>query len=79
MFINDFVISAKTLDSLKILFDIFKQLIMGKLFCDVENNNIYYKPFNRYFIEKMPKIFEFFNSVIDIQCTKFIEEFINEK
>ena len=79
MFINDFVISAKTLDSLKILFDIFKQLIMGKLFCDIENNNIYYKPFNRYFIEKMPKIFEFFNSVIDIQCPKFIEEFINEK
>ena len=79
MFINDFVISAKTLESIKILFDIFKQLIMGKLFEDSNNSNIYYKPFNRYFIEKMPRIFEFFNSVIDVQCPQFIEEFINEK
>ena len=78
MFINDFVISAKTLDSLKILFEIFSQLTTGKLFGDNENK-IHYKPFNRFFIEKMPKIFEFYNLVIDVQCPPFIEDFINGK
>ena len=78
MFINDFVISAKTLDNLKTLFEIFSQLITGKLFGDNENK-IHYKPFNRFFIEKMPKIFEFYNLVIDVQCPTFIEDFINGK
>ena len=78
IYINDFVISAKTLDSLKILFEIFSQLVTGKLFEDNEFK-IHLKPFNRFFIEKMPKIFEFFNLVIDVQCPKFIEDFINGK
>ena len=78
MNINDFVISNRTLDNLKILFEVFTQLILGNLFTS-ENHQIQYKPFNRYFIEKMPKILEFYNHLININCPYFIEKFINGK
>lgn len=75
IYMNDFVISNKTLDNLYILFDIFSQLILGNLF----TKEIYYKPLNRYFIEKMPKLFEFYNHLINVNFPFFIEQFINDK
>ena len=82
LFINDFVISRQTLDNLTIFFEIFSKFALGNLFTD-EKFIVHYKPFNRYFIEKIPKLFEFYNNLIKINCIDFIEEkaeenFIND-
>ena len=82
LFINDFVISRQTLDNLTIFFEIFSKFALGNLFTD-EKFIVHYKPFNRYFIEKMPKLFEFYKNLIKINCIDFAEEklegnFIND-
>ena len=76
-YINDFIISGNTLDNLNLLLEIFTNLVSGNLFnC---NDNINYTPFNWYFIEKMPKIFEFYEEIIKIEFPQYIDKYINGK
>ena len=77
MFIDDFVINDNTQINLKIILNIFIQLISGNFY--LIDSQIYYKPFNRYFIEKMPKIFEFYKNIINIDFTDFIDKVVNDK
>ena len=77
MFIDDFVINDNIQINLKIILNIFIQLISGNFY--LIDSQIYYKPFNRYFIEKMPKIFEFYKNIINIDFTDFIDKVVNDK
>ena len=77
MFIDDFVINDNIQINLKIILNILIQLISGNFY--LIDSQIYYKPFNRYFIEKMPKIFEFYKNIINIDFTDFIDKVVNDK
>ena len=76
-YINDFIISGNTLDNLKLLLEIFAQLFLGNLFNNSDNMN--YTPFNWYFIQKMPKIFDFYEEITKIEFPQFIDKYINEE
>ena len=77
MFMDDFVINDNIQINLKIILNILIQLISGNFY--LIDSQIYYKPFNRYFIEKMPKIFEFYKNIINIDFTDFIDKVVNDK
>ena len=74
-YITDFVISENTLKNIKTT-----NLILIKLFsgCLFKNNNKEgnFTSFNKYFLEKMPEIFKFFEKVIDVKLPLFIEKLI---
>ena len=76
-YINHFIISTSTLSNLRIIFDVFSKLVLGKLYYTKENLN--YTPFNWYFLEKMPKIFELYEGVTKIEFPKYIELLVNDK
>jgi hypothetical protein len=78
VYINDFIISENTLYNLGLLLDIFAHLILGKLYKSTDKE-FYFTPFNWYFIEKMPTIFDFYENVKKIEFPKFIEKFVNGK
>ena len=80
LLINNFIISGFTLPNLNIINHILNKLFSFKLFtnyCSI-NDNIY-TPFNWYILDKMPKIFEIFNKLLDIELPPFINDFINDK
>ena len=76
-YINDFIISTSTLSNLRIILEVFLKLALGKLYYSKDSLN--YTPFNWYFIEKMPKIFELYEGVTKIEFPKFIELLVNDK
>ena len=78
VFINDFIISSHAVSNLGVLLEIFNQLILGRLFTNKEGE-YNYTPFNWYFIEKMPKIFNFFEQIIKVDLPKFVEKLIKEE
>ena len=75
-YINDFIISSNALYNLRLLLDIFSNLVLGKFY---NNENLNFTPFNWYFIEKMPKIFEYYEEITKIELPKFIKKLFNEK
>ena len=65
-------ISIETLKQVELVFNKF---ILGEFFKQDE----YLTPFNNYFIEKMPNLFEFLNDICDIELPSFIDDLINDK
>ena len=78
LFINDFIISSHAISNLGVLLEIFNQLILGRLFTNKEGE-YNYTPFNWYFIEKMPKIFNFYEQIIKVDLPKFVEKLIKDE
>ena len=80
LLINNFIISGFTLSNLNIINELLAKLFSGQLFYD--NNNIHknnYTTFNWYFIEKMPQVYNIFNTITDIELPSFIDDLINDK
>ena len=75
-FINDFIISGTTIDNLKIISNIIEKLISFD-FIQNNENNCDLTPFNRYFLNKMPEILNFFNELTNVKLPSFIEKFLN--
>ena len=78
IFINDLIISSHTLFNLKLLFEVFTQLIFGTLFTKKEGE-YNYTPFNWYFLENMPKIFALYEKIIKVDLPKSIKKLINSE
>lgn len=77
-FINEYIISGKTFESLKIISGVISQFCLGKFYIqDIKKG--YYTPFNLYFIEKIPKLYQFFDSLTDVTLPPFIDKLINDK
>ena len=79
--INDYIISNNTLSNLNIISDILWVLSTFDLFKDKEENNFIkgnLTPFNRFFLEKIPEIFEIYKSLIDVNLPKFIDGLIDK-
>lgn len=78
IYIKNFLISNNIEHNLKLIFKIFKELSLGRLYNNDENQFIL-TPFNLYFIEKMPKIFDLYEKVTKIEIPEFIDKLINGK
>ena len=77
-FINNNIISRNSLDNLNTIAEILMTFTTGKfyqssgIFCD-------YTPFNWYFLEKMPQIFDIYEKTISVSLPDFIEKLINDQ
>ena len=73
--INEHLITEKTKNRLMIVKIVLEKFISGDLF--YENDN--YVPFNSFFIEKMPKLIEFFDLINNVKLPCFIDKLLNDK
>ena len=78
LLIDNFIISRNTLNNIKIIVKVLGQLISGKFFTNCENN-CDYTPFNWYFLEKMPDIYEIFEQLTKVSLPQFIDDFLKGK
>ena len=78
-FINNFIISENSLWNLKIISKIIMQLTKGQFYKSDDKNYGDYTPFNWYFLEKMPKIFDIYEHLTSVQLPDFIEKLIENK
>ena len=78
IYINDLIISSHTSFNLKLLFEVFTQIIFGSLFTKKEGE-YNYTPFNWYFLENMPKIFTLYEKIIKVDLPKSIKKLINNE
>ena len=77
-FISNFIISGNTINNIKILNIIIKQIFSGKLFLNVKAQ-AEYTPFNWVLIDNMDKILKFFENSVNVNLPNFIEKCINEE
>ena len=71
--INEFIISGNTLNNLNIISEIINQLVSGKFY-----TNKFFIPFNYYFLDKMPMIYDLFEQIKDVTLSPFIEKIIDD-
>ena len=72
--IIDFILSKNSLDNFSIISDIINQLVSGNLY-----SNNFYTPFNWYFLEKMPVVYNLFDQITNVNLNPFIEKLINDE
>ena len=75
-FINNFIISGVTIQNLEMISEIIHKLISFSFIKGDEDNGDF-TPFNRYFLNKMPKVFNFFENISKVKLPNFIEKIIN--
>ena len=75
-FINNFIISGATIQNLETISKIIHKLISFSFIKGDEDNGDF-TPFNRYFLNKMPKVFNFFENISKVKLPNFIEKIIN--
>ena len=77
-FINNFIVSGNTIFNLGTISGILAQLTRGN-FYKITDECCDYTPFNWYFIEKMPKIFDIYEHITSVRLPDFIEKLINNQ
>jgi hypothetical protein len=79
--INDYIISNDTLYNMKIISNIFWKMVSFKLYKDNDNEKLFagdFTPFNRFFLEKIPEIFQLNKMLIEVNLPHFIDGLINK-
>ena len=76
--INEYIISEETFNNLNAISDIISHLCSGKFYFKNEKNGNM-NPFNGYFLEKMPDVFQFFEEILKVELPIFVTNLINEK
>ena len=76
--INNFIISGNTIHNLNIISYIILQFVSGSFFKNnLKNGDFTF--FNRFFVEKIPKFFQFFENLTKVELQSFIEKFIKDE
>ena len=76
--INNFIISGNTIHNLNIISYILLQFVSGNFFKNnLKNGDFTF--FNRFFVEKMHKLFQFFETITNVELPSFIEKYINDE
>ena len=76
--INNFIISGNTIHNLNIISYILLQFVSGNFFKNnLKNGDFTF--FNRFFVEKMNKLFQFFEKITNVELPSFIEKYINDE
>lgn len=76
--INDFFLTKIQENNLNIIFEIIKKFVDEKLYKDDQIEGKY-TPFNWLFIEKMPKLFDFYEKITNVKLPSFIEKLIEDE
>ena len=77
--INNIIITENTLSNLSIISEILDTLVSGVFYSSDKVNEVGYTPFNWYFIEKVPQLYEIYKHVTRVRLPSFIEDYINNK
>ena len=76
--INNFIISGNTIHNLNIISYILLQFVSGNFFKNnLKNGDFTF--FNRFFVDKMHKLFLFFDKITNVELPSFIEKYINDE
>ena len=78
LLINDFIISDNTLFNITAIITIMNKFISGQFYRDIKEEGNY-TPFNWYFLNKMPTLFEFFLNSKNVKLPGYIEKIINKE
>ena len=70
--IDNIIISGSTKHNISIINIVMKKLTAGRLFRNGIESDSDYTPFNWYFIDKMPEVFKFFDSITKVTLPSFI-------
>ena len=76
-FINNFIISGVTNHNLEIISEVIEKMVSFNFIKSNEDNGDF-SPFNRYFLEKMPTVLQFFENISKVKLPPFIEKILNE-
>ena len=76
--INDFIISDNTLFNITIIISIINKFISGQFYRDIKEEGNF-TPFNWYFLNKMPILFEFFEKSMKVKLPGYIEKIIDKE
>ena len=71
------LLNHETKNNIKIVEQIISQLVSGMFFKSTDNSK--YVTFNRFFLEIMPKVMEFFGHLLDVQLPPFIQKILEEE
>ena len=74
--INDFIISDNTIINLTNIISIINKFVSGKFYTDT-NEEGQYSPLNWYFLNNMPKLFEFFDKAANVDLPDCIKKIID--
>lgn len=74
--ISEYIISDETIKNLNLISKILCKLCSGKLYTYNDNYGNY-SPFNRFFMEKIPEIFNFFDCILNVDIPIFVSKIIN--
>ena len=69
IFLDSFIISEETKNNFIIIYDIFTKFISGDFFENEQAHSINI-PYNFFFVENMPKIFQIYKKILDINFQK---------
>ena len=76
--INNFIFSNNTLHNLKAMTPFILQLVSGRLYRGGGKHGDF-TPFNWFFLDEMPRVFNFFENLTKVELPKFIDDYINDK
>ena len=77
--IDDLIISETTKHNATIINLVLKKLVSGQLFRTDVDSDSDYTPLNWFFLDKMPEVFKFFESITKVTLPNFIEKLINDE
>ena len=78
LLINEFIISDNTIINLTTLISIINKFVSGKFYKDT-NLEGQYSPLNWYFLNKMPKLLEFFEKASNVDLPDYINKIIDNE
>ena len=76
LLMDDFIISKNTLQNIEIIIEIIEKLVSGKFFKCTEDNSDF-TPFNWYFLDIIPDIFDIIEELTKVNLPPFIDKLIN--
>ena len=77
--IDEIIISETTKHNATIINLVLKKLVSGRLFRTDIDSDSDYTPLNWFFLDKMPEVFKFFESITKVTLPNFIEKLINDE
>ena len=78
--INNYIISNNIIHNVEIISKIILKFVSFELYKDEPNlKGEIYTPFNIFFLDKIPQLFEFYGRITKVKLPNFINDFINKK
>ena len=76
--INEYMISPETINNLITISQIISKICQGHLYCQTEENGNY-TPFNKFILEKINDVYQYYQNIEEVILPEFIEKIDNEE